>query len=94
MKDMPIWFSSHSDSRLEVPFGFPYTDRMKNKIKTTDAIYLELQNHWGEDTLKQLQKNAIKDGHNLKDKEEYKAWVVEYALDSLQDLMEEYEVEV
>ena len=79
-------------NRLEVPFEFPYTDRMKNK--NTDAIYLELQNHWGEDALKQLQKNAIKDGHNLKDKEEYKAWVVEYALDSLQDLFEEYEVEV
>ena len=32
MKDMPIWFFDHTDSRLEVPFGFHYTDRMKNKI--------------------------------------------------------------
>jgi hypothetical protein len=65
---------------------------MKNK--NTDTIYLQLQNHWGEDALKQLQKNATKGGHSLKDKEEFKAWVVEYALDSLQDLMEEYDVEV
>ena len=31
MKDMPIWFFDHTDSRLEVPFEFPYTDRMKDK---------------------------------------------------------------
>jgi len=78
--------------KLEVPSEFLYTNSMKNK--NTDTIYLQLQNHWGEDALKQLQKNATKGGHNLKDKEEFKAWVVEYALDSLQDLMEEYEVEV
>ena len=42
MPDMPIWFSNHSDSRLEVPFGFPYTERMKNKkapiVLTKDQI--------------------------------------------------------
>jgi len=77
---------------LEVPTKFRHNNSMKNK--NTDTIYLELQNHWGEDVLNQLQKNAIKDGHNLKDKEEYKAWIVEYALNSLVDLMEEYEVEL
>jgi hypothetical protein len=64
---------------------------MKNK--NNSIIYLELQNLWGDDILKQLQENAIKDGHNLKDKEEFKAWVTEYVLNSLVDLLEEYEVE-
>ena len=66
---------------------------MKNKEQTNNRIYLELQNHWGEDVMKQLQKNATKAGHNLKDKEEFKAWCVEYVLDSLNDLLEEYEVD-
>lgn len=64
---------------------------MKNK--NTDTIYLELQNQWGDDTLKQLQKNAIKDGHNLKDKEEFKDWVAAYVLSSITELFDEYEVE-
>ena len=40
MPDMLIWFSSHTDSRLEVPFGILYTDRMKNKNTINNPINL------------------------------------------------------
>lgn len=40
MPDMPIWFFDHTDSRLEVPFGIPYTDRMKNKNTINNPINL------------------------------------------------------
>ena len=42
MKDMPIWFFDHTDSRLEVPFRFPYTDSMKNKNNVNNPINLWL----------------------------------------------------
>ena len=40
MKDMPIWFFDHTDSKLEVSFKVPYTDRMKNKNNVNNPINL------------------------------------------------------
>ena len=38
---MPIWFFDHTDSKLEVPFRFPYTDRMKNKNEEIEQFIEE-----------------------------------------------------